>query len=232
MRFLDLFAGIGGFRLALEQAGHKCIGFCEIDKFARQTYKANFGTEGEWNGMTSQPLQMTMFASSEGLTLSPEDFHAKLSRWLASEEDLTIQEALSFLKLLVSQGFSNPAIYCLKTSKAYSITPGGTLSLPSSIRWQNWAIGGNTRYLTAKISEFPKTENECSLLDILEDSPRREIFPITRTSGQALRQLVGGGRKVTGFMTPVGQVLHLLAKLVAWVEKLGCMQCLSSLLTD
>jgi len=40
MRFLDLFAGIGGFRLALELAGHKCVGFCEIDKFARQTYKA------------------------------------------------------------------------------------------------------------------------------------------------------------------------------------------------
>ena len=29
MRFLDLFAGIGGFRLALEREGHKCIGFCE-----------------------------------------------------------------------------------------------------------------------------------------------------------------------------------------------------------
>jgi len=55
MRFLDLFAGIGGFRLALEQAGHKCIGFCEIDKFARQTYKANFDTEGEveWHDITT-----------------------------------------------------------------------------------------------------------------------------------------------------------------------------------
>jgi DNA (cytosine-5)-methyltransferase 1 len=47
MTFLDLFVGIGCFRLALEHAGHKCIGFCEIDKFARQTYKANFDTEGE-----------------------------------------------------------------------------------------------------------------------------------------------------------------------------------------
>jgi DNA (cytosine-5)-methyltransferase 1 len=42
MRFLDLFAGIGGFRLALEQAGHKCI-----DEFARQIYRVNFETEGE-----------------------------------------------------------------------------------------------------------------------------------------------------------------------------------------
>ena len=47
MKFLDLFAGIGGFRLGMESAGHKCIGFCEIDKFARASYKAIHNTEGE-----------------------------------------------------------------------------------------------------------------------------------------------------------------------------------------
>ncbi|CBJ21706.1 type II DNA modification methyltransferase [Streptococcus mitis B6] len=47
MKFLDLFAGIGGFRLGMESAGHKCIGFCEIDKFARESYKAIHNTKGE-----------------------------------------------------------------------------------------------------------------------------------------------------------------------------------------
>lgn len=47
MNFLDLFAGIGGFRLGMEQAGHKCVGFCEIDKFARKSYQAIFGVENE-----------------------------------------------------------------------------------------------------------------------------------------------------------------------------------------
>lgn len=47
MKFLDLFAGIGGFRLGMESAGHECIGFCEIDKFARTSYKAIHNTEGE-----------------------------------------------------------------------------------------------------------------------------------------------------------------------------------------
>lgn len=45
--FLDLFAGIGGFRLGLEKAGHKCIGFCEIDRKARESYKAIHNTENE-----------------------------------------------------------------------------------------------------------------------------------------------------------------------------------------
>lgn len=47
LKFLDLFAGIGGFRLGMESAGHECIGFCEIDKFARKSYKAIHDTEGE-----------------------------------------------------------------------------------------------------------------------------------------------------------------------------------------
>ncbi|HEL2533774.1 TPA: DNA cytosine methyltransferase [Streptococcus suis] len=47
MKFLDLFAGIGGFRLAMERAGHKCVGFCEIDPFARKSYKAIHDTKGE-----------------------------------------------------------------------------------------------------------------------------------------------------------------------------------------
>ncbi|MTQ92219.1 DNA (cytosine-5-)-methyltransferase [Streptococcus salivarius] len=47
MKFIDLFAGIGGFRLGMESAGHKCVAFCEIDKFARASYKAIHNTEGE-----------------------------------------------------------------------------------------------------------------------------------------------------------------------------------------
>ena len=47
MNFLDLFAGIGGFRLGMERAGHTCVGYCEIDKFARLSYQAIHNTEGE-----------------------------------------------------------------------------------------------------------------------------------------------------------------------------------------
>jgi DNA (cytosine-5)-methyltransferase 1 len=41
--FADLFAGIGGFRIALESIGGKCIFSSEWDKYAQMTYKANFG---------------------------------------------------------------------------------------------------------------------------------------------------------------------------------------------
>ena len=40
--FIDLFAGIGGMRLAFESAGGRCVLTCEIDENAMETYKANF----------------------------------------------------------------------------------------------------------------------------------------------------------------------------------------------
>jgi DNA (cytosine-5)-methyltransferase 1 len=45
MKFIDLFSGIGGFRMALEQVGHECIAFCEIDKYARKSYEAIYGLD-------------------------------------------------------------------------------------------------------------------------------------------------------------------------------------------
>ena len=41
--FIDLFAGIGGLRIGFDKMGGKCVFSSEIDKFARQTYEANFG---------------------------------------------------------------------------------------------------------------------------------------------------------------------------------------------
>lgn len=41
--FIDLFAGIGGFRLAMQQLGGKCVFASEIDDSARKTYTYNYG---------------------------------------------------------------------------------------------------------------------------------------------------------------------------------------------
>lgn len=47
LRFIDLFAGIGGMRIAFERAGGKCVYSSEWNKYSQQTYFTNFGEQPE-----------------------------------------------------------------------------------------------------------------------------------------------------------------------------------------
>ena len=56
--FIDFFSGIGGFRKGMEEAGHKCIGFCEFDKFAVASYTAmHLVTDEQWEYLMTLPLK-------------------------------------------------------------------------------------------------------------------------------------------------------------------------------
>ena len=49
IQFIDMFAGIGGFREGLTRAsGFTCVGHCECDKYAEHSYRALFDCKGEW----------------------------------------------------------------------------------------------------------------------------------------------------------------------------------------
>ena len=47
-RYIDLFAGIGGFHQAMSSAGGKCVFASEIDKNARASYEANYKADSPW----------------------------------------------------------------------------------------------------------------------------------------------------------------------------------------
>lgn len=55
-RFIDLFCGIGGFRLAFERAGGQCVFSSDWDKYSRITYAANHG-ESPHGDINSVPVQ-------------------------------------------------------------------------------------------------------------------------------------------------------------------------------
>ena len=57
LTFIDMFVGIGGFRSGMEKVGHKCVGWVEWDKFARQSYRAMYDTEGEYNAKDIQQVR-------------------------------------------------------------------------------------------------------------------------------------------------------------------------------
>ena len=58
MKFIDFFAGIGGFRRGMELAGHECVGFCEFDKFAVASYTSMHLITDEQRGtLTEMPIK-------------------------------------------------------------------------------------------------------------------------------------------------------------------------------
>ena len=61
LKFIDLFAGIGGFRIALEKAGMKCVFSSEIDEHAINMYKENFGDEPRCDITRLNPVDLPDF---------------------------------------------------------------------------------------------------------------------------------------------------------------------------
>lgn len=176
MKFFDLFAGVGGFRFGMEAVGHECIGFCEIDKFARESYKAIHNTEGEIEVHDATGVTKKKSKQSDKLMLSAQDFLASLSALLEQEEASKIQMELSFLK---SQGLlpcSNLSIYSSRTSRGLLAMIKGIPLRQSSDRWMNWGMMSNGKCLTAKILEYHKTEKGATLSDILEDNVPEMFF--------------------------------------------------------
>ena len=54
-----MFAGIGGFREGLQLAGgFQCVGFCECDKYAQQSYRALFECEEEWYSSDARTIDL------------------------------------------------------------------------------------------------------------------------------------------------------------------------------
>ena len=116
MNFLDLCAGIGGFRLGMEQAGNRCVGYVEIDKFARKSYEAMYDTRGEWTAhditesgrhMISQRLRMKRSEPSGGMSSSfAADSHASPSPSRGNGGDS---------KTPAGQSFSTFADFCEKS---------------------------------------------------------------------------------------------------------------------
>ncbi len=61
LKFIDLFSGIGGFRLAFDRAGYQCISSYEINSACRQVYQSNFGDISELDVTQIQPHSLPDF---------------------------------------------------------------------------------------------------------------------------------------------------------------------------
>ena len=200
LTFIDFFAEIGGFRRGMELAGHKCIGFCEFDKFAMASYTAMHcmtdedrerlaALPGVWrrrgrrstdmgNG-TKMMLDGFSQRTYRGPTAGALDFPARTSALPESRQDSKETGAVFFSELSglfrTSKKKTDPCTYSLKTLKICLVSTGDGISLPFSLRWTKAGTMQNGR-LSILPDTSRRTGSAYSLLDILEDDVPAKYF--------------------------------------------------------
>ena len=193
LTFLDICSGIGGFRLGLEWAGHKCIGYCEYDKFARASYEAMYDTEGEWKAYDVTELRpgdipyadiwcygfpcqdISIAGKQRGLRGKRSGIYYSIIDLIKGKEEgdkptyLLVENVKNLLS--VNAGFDFAAVLSEMDEAGYDV------------RWQ---------VLNSKDFGVPQNRERVFLIAVLRSRGGREILPVTGEDGGALKEVIGG----------------------------------------
>ena len=184
MEFLDLFSGIGGFRRGLERSGHKCIGHVEIDKYANKSYMAMYGLSHCKYGQCDKDncckiCKTEVMEHCDGNKCEGEWFAKDIKQIRAGE--IPKAEIWTF-------GFPCTDISLSGKRAGLEAREAGILP-PFSLTYGKQGMMLNGSVSTQKISECHSTENECTLLDILEESVDEKYFLSADQTERLLKKL-------------------------------------------
>ena len=183
IKYFDIFAGIGGFRSGLEKAGgFECVGYCEIDRYAKKAYETMYDTEGEVYYDDARKIDPNELPD---LDLICGGFPCQSFSIAGKRGGFDDARGTLFFEIARIAAVKNLNICCLRTyPDCYRMTAAGRLR-PSLVRWTNWGTMSHGRCLTAQIFMSPNPEKECSLSDFLEKNAP-EKYCLSRTQIQKL----------------------------------------------
>ena len=196
MKFFSFASGVDLFGLGMRQAGHEQVGHAEVDKWSNllneEFNNSKGGNYGDIRKIAENPSILPDFdIACAGLPCPAFSIAGKRPENPFDQAECGGDLFIHFLKIIQ---FKKPRILFLNKSKEfYRLVNGKEKSLvPCSTGFQNWGTMQSGKLLTARISEFHKTENECSLSDILEENPDPKYFlsweKLTRTLASRSQQ--------------------------------------------
>ena len=195
LTFIDFCAGVGGFRQGLTLAGHTPIGFCEKDKFAVKSYRAMYGTDGEWfendikqinpRGIPNADLwcfgfpcqDISVAGKQGGLDGERSGIYFKIINLIKgkSEEDkpkyLLIENVKNLLS--VNRGWDFARVLLELDEAGYDA------------EWQ---------VLNSKDFGVPQNRERVYIVGHLRSRGGRKILPVGGENSSTLKQLVGGSQ--------------------------------------
>ena len=213
MKFLDLFAGIGGFRLGMESAGHECIGFCEIDKFARASYKAIHNTEGE-----IELHDITTVTDEEVRNIGYVDvicggFPCQSFSIAGSRRGFEDTRGTLFFEIARFADILKPKYLFLENvkgllnhdrGKTFKTILGALDGLGYDVEWQ---------VLNSKNFSVPQNRERVFIIGHLREGRTRRVFPIIRENAKSDNQqskieIVGNTKNPNGTSQGTGSIVY------------------------
>lgn len=194
LTFIDLFSGIGGFRLGMEMAGHKCLGHCEIDKFANISYIAmHKPKEGEWYESDITRVRASDIPRADvwcfGFPCQDISVAGKQKGFSGNRSSLffTVTRLIRGIK-----EEDRPKYLFIENVKNLLSINRGYDFLKVLIELDRIGYDAEWQLFNSKDYGIPQNRERVFIIGHIRGRSRREIFPITRKNRATLKQIIAG----------------------------------------
>ena len=190
--YIDLFSGIGGFREGLSRAGgFVCVGHCEIDKYADQSYRALFDTKGEWfreDVRETDPDEMPDFDLLCG------GFPCQSFSIAGHRGGFADPRGTLFFEIARLTAAKRPAYLLLENVPGLLNHDGGRTFAAILHTLDRLGYGLEWQVLNSKDFGVPQSRKRVYLIGYLDERCRGKVFPFTETAGTSLVQILPGAQ--------------------------------------
>ena len=204
LTFIDMFAGIGGFRSGMEKAGHKCVGFIEWDKFARQSYRAMYNTEGEFNGKDIQIISGEDLPNADVWCFGSPCTNISIAgnqKGLRGEQSRMFFEVIRLLEERAENKKKKPSYLLMENVKNLLSSNGGWDFARVQIEMDK--AGYDVEWNVFNSAEVvPQNRERIYIVGHLRGTSTRKVFPIQRQGryvGEEQSIKVVGNTSKTGY---------------------------------
>lgn len=182
LKFIDMFAGIGGFHSGMVQAGHKCVGWIEWDKFARQSYQAMYDTKGIYNAKDIQTVSGTDLPDADVWCFGSPCTNISVAgnrEGIRGGESRMFFEVIRLLKERVENKKTLPSYTIMENVKNLLSSNGGWDFARVQIEMDK--AGYDTEWTVFNSAEVvPQNRERVYIIGHLRRRCTRKVFPIIR----------------------------------------------------
>lgn len=234
MKFIDWFAGIGGFRRGMELAGHECVGFCEFDKFATASYiSMHLLTDEQRKKLDELPQKKRQKEILKDEYRNGEWYANDVRRVCADDipkadcwcfgfpcQDISVagkqlgfqgNRSSLFFRVMYLIGQlkeeDKPTYLFIENVKNLLSVNGGWDFAKLLIEMEQGGYDAEWQVLNSKDFGVPQNRERCFIVGHLRGRGSSKVFPIEGTDGKNSIQIVGhkdGYRRNTQVFAPYG----------------------------